>query len=87
MKELRSDDVPATTPSVFRGGYLHRARIRCRACGYLPDGSLPEDRCGFCDNGWQEVGCGGLAERDERWGMSYCCHCCRTVPSEEVTRQ
>ena len=79
--ELRSDDVPATTPSVFRGGYVHRARIRCRACGNL------KDRCGFCDNGWIEVGCGGLAKRDETWGMSDCHDCGHTVRSEEVTRQ
>ena len=87
MSEL--DD---TVKSVFTGGYVHRATVRCWSCG--GSGVVQGYPCGICivsvgdakGVGAFEAGCGGPAEMDEHYGSAYCQAEGRFVPREEVRK-
>ena len=77
-----NDDIP----SVWTGGYVHRASLVCSSC----DGSGMVDKfvCGAClGAGKYSVLCGGAAELDVSHPAlgAYCLAEQRTIPAEEVT--
>jgi hypothetical protein len=82
-----------TVPSIFKAGFVHRAKVRCYSCG--GQGTVQGYPCGICcvheggvpkpGAGDVSVGCGGEAEIDMHYGTAYCKGCGRFVPREEVT--
>ena len=76
------------TPSVWAGGYTHRATLTCQSCD--GSGMVESFVCGACrGKGEYTITCGGAAEMDLQHPAlgAYCLAEQRAVPLEEVTAQ
>jgi len=82
-------ELDETVPSLYVGGYVHRADLPCSSCeGEGSLGTLQGTRalCLRCyGRGTVSVGCGGEAERDLHYDVSSCKDCGGYVANETVS--